>query len=80
MTVGPDREWYLPFIGAIVPIGFLGFLAFTLWSGKLYARGAICTRAENPSVYWTGVAFIVICLVVTVYLWTTDFGHWVWHL
>jgi len=75
MTSGPDREWYLPFIGAIVPIGFLGFLVVTLWSGKLYARGSILTRTENPSAYWTGAAFIVICLAVTAYLWATGFGH-----
>jgi hypothetical protein len=74
MTVVTAREWYLPILVAVPPIAFLAALGFTLWSGKLYVRGPIYTRAEAPSVYWTGTGFIAICAAVTIYIWVSVFG------
>ena len=63
MTVCVDRDWYLSFLIWIPALGFLGFLAFTLWSGKFYARGVIYTRTESPALYWLGSGFLAFCLL-----------------
>lgn len=63
-----DQEWYLPILVWVVPAGFLAALIFTLWTGKLYARGPICFRDKQPDAYWSGVAFLVVCLAITVYM------------
>ena len=62
-----DREGYLPILAWLPAIAFLSGLVFTLWPGNLHARAAVLSRDEKPQTYWMGVAFMVVCLAITIY-------------
>jgi len=61
-----DQEWYLSFLIWVPASAFFGALVFTLWTGRLYARGPIHSRDTEPSTYWVGVGFIAVCMAVTI--------------
>jgi hypothetical protein len=67
-----DSDWYLSFLVWMPTLGFLGFLIFTLWTGKLYVRGPVFTRNERPSGYWFGVGVIAVFLAISIYFIAAD--------
>lgn len=69
-----DHDWYLRFLVWGPTTAFLGGLIFTLWTGRLFARGPVFTRHEHSKSYWTGVMFLVLGLIITTYLAATSFS------
>lgn len=67
------HDWYLPILIWFLAIAFIGFLVFTLWTGKFYARGPVYGRRERPSEYWTGVVFLALASSLLTYVAITDF-------
>ena len=68
-----DHDWYLHILVWAPSAAFLGGLIFTLWTGRLYGRGPIFSRSEQPRNYWAGVTFLVVCLTVATYGAATGF-------
>jgi hypothetical protein len=68
MTRCVAQEWYLSFLVWVPSLGFVAFLVFTLWTGKLYARGPIYLRDKHPVEYWSGVGFLVFMVAVVLAL------------